>query len=164
MLRLVLFASLLVAACGGSMFDETEAYTGRYIPDARLVLDPDPSALRPSSFEAGPNWVLWLEAHRGGSGPLSETATRASVFIELAAPPAVGQTVDLATAPLQLTYESGGQKIEYIARTARGTLVISREEGSTLIADLDVTFTSPTLGEGEQSVTGEIRLERFTDF
>jgi len=164
MLRLVLLASLLLVACGGSMFDDTKAYTGRYLPDARLVLDPDPNALRPSSFEAGSNWLLWLAAHRGGSGPLSETASRATVFIEFAAPPAIGQTIDLATAPLQLSYESGGQKIEYIARTGRGTLVIKREEGSTLVADLDVTFTNPTLGEGEQSVSGEIRLARFTDF
>jgi hypothetical protein len=164
MFRLVLFASLLLVACGGSMFDDTKAYTGRYLPDARLVLDPDPNALRPSSFESGSNWVLWLEAHRGGSGPLSETASRATVFIEFAAPPAIGDTVDLASAPLQLTYESGGQKIEYISRSARGTLVIKGEEGSTLVADLEVTFTNPTLGEGEKSVSGEIRLARFTDF
>ena len=164
MLRLVLFASLLLVACGGSMFDDTKAYTGRYLQDARLVLNPDPNALRPSSFEAGSNWLLWLAAHRGGSGPLSETASRATVFIEFAAPPAIGQTIDLATAPLQLSYESGGQKIEYIARHARGTLVIKGEEGSTLVADLEVTFTNATLGEGEQSVSGEIRLAPFTDF
>lgn len=146
------------------MFDDTKSFDGRYLPDSRLILDPDPAALRPSTFEDGSNWILWLSAHRGGGGPLSETASRADIYLEFAEQPAIGEVVDLAVAPLQLTYESGGQKIEYIARSAHGTLVLKRAEGASFIADLDITFTDPTLGQGERSLSGEIRLDRFTDF
>ena len=163
MLRLTLVALLLLSGCS-TMFDDTKSFKGRYLQNARLVLDPDPNALRPSTFEAGPNWIFWLDGHRGGGGPLSETATRATVFIEFVAQPAIGEVVDLAVAPLQLTYESGGQKIEYISRTAAGTLVLRPGQGDSLVAELDVTFTSPVLGTGEKRLSGEIRLDRFTSF
>jgi hypothetical protein len=146
------------------MFDKAGDYEGSYLQQARLILDPDPRALRPSSFEAGENWLLWLEAHRGGGGPLSESASRATVYIELAEQPPVGVHIDLGATPLQVTYETGGQKIEYISRSATGTLLLEKGQGETLIASLDAAFVRPILGEGERKLSGRVELTPFEDF
>ncbi len=156
--------AILPITCGGPMFEDARAYTGRYLVEARLVLDADPQAVRPSSFEAGANWIVWLEAHRGGSAPLSESASRASIFIEFADRPALDSEVDLEAMPLQLSFEAGGQKIEYISRTAVGTLVLREGGDSAILVDLDVKFTNPILSEGERSLTGEVLLTPFDNF
>jgi hypothetical protein len=153
-------AALLVVALGAcARFGSAPRFDGYYLPDARLLLDPDPRAHRPSRLEYGGNWIVWLSAHQGGQGPLSESARRADLFIELPAPPTLGQPVDLERHPLQVTYEAGGQAITYIARSARGSLVLSAREGTELVGHLDVTLHDPVLGEGEQHIKEEIRLQ-----
>ena len=139
------FAALLVLALGAcARFGSGPRFNGSYLPDAKLLLDPDPQAYRPSRLERGEHWIVWLSAHHGGQGPLSESARRADLFIELPAPPTLGQPVDLERAPVQVSYEAGGQAITYIARSARGSLLLSAREGTALVGRLDVTLHSPT--------------------
>jgi hypothetical protein len=158
-------AALLVLILGAcARLGSAPRFNGSYLPDAKLLLDPDPGAYRPSRLERGEHWIVWLSAHQGGWGPLSESARRADLFIELPSPPTLGQSVDLEQAPLQVTYEAGGQAITYISRSARGALLLSAREGTTLVGRLDATLHSPTLGEGELRIEEEIRLEELRDF
>jgi hypothetical protein len=158
-------AALLVLILGAcARYGSAPRFNGSYLPDAKLLLDPDPQAYRPSRLERGEHWIVWLSAHQGGQGPLSESARRADLFIELSAPPTLGQPVDLEREPIQVSYEAGGQAITYIARSARGVLLLSAREGTTLIGHLDVTLHSPMLGEGEQRINEDIRLQERRDF
>jgi hypothetical protein len=158
-------AALLVLVLGAcARFGSSPRFNGYYLADGQLLLDPDPQAYRPSRLARGEHWILWLSAHQGGRGPLSESARRADLFIELPSPPPLGQPIDLEHAPLRVTYEAGGQAITYIARSARGSLLLSAREGTTLVGRLDVTLHSPTLGEGEQRINEDIRLQERRGF
>jgi hypothetical protein len=148
---------LVLGAC--ARLGQGPRFTGAYLREARLVLDPDPTAYRPSRLEPGTRWIVWLNAHQGGWGPLSESARRVDLFIELPTRPALGQPVDLASEPLQVSYEAGGQAITYIARHASGVLLLRAQEGDRLVGRLDALFYNPMLGEGERRFEGEISLE-----
>ncbi len=138
-----------------------DGFTGHFLADARLRVDLDPHAARRSTLESGDRWLVWLTAHRGGWSPLSESARQTDIFIELPAQPAIGERVDLAMAPLQVSYEEGGQALTYVARRATGTLLLSAQDGDSFVCRLDVTFSAPTLGSGDRRFEGETRLQRF---
>jgi hypothetical protein len=142
------------------MAASTEQFTGYYLDKAELILDPNPKARRPSQLETGDHWIVWLNAFqkRGLAGMGQSRQT--TIFIEFASRPELDKPLDLATAPLQASYEYGGEAAMYISRQLTGTLVIHLRDDGTYTAALDATFSDPILGDGKRQFRGEIHLQK----
>lgn len=135
-------------------------YNGYYLDKAQLTLDPNPQARPPSQLESGDHWLVWLSAFQKRSGLISGRSRQTTIFIEFATPPPLDQPIDLATAPLQASYEYGGEATLYISRSLTGTMTLSAAEGNTFLADIDATFSNPTLGAGLQTFQDQIILQK----
>lgn len=135
-------------------------FAGYYLDQAQVVLNPDPQARRPSQLESGDHWLVWLSSFQKGSGPVSGRGRQTTIFIEFATPPPLNQAIDLATAPLQVSYEYGGEAPLYISREVTGTMTLSAGEGNTYLAAIDATFINPILGSGSQLFKDEMTLQK----
>ncbi|HEU4324183.1 MAG TPA: hypothetical protein VFS21_13615 [Roseiflexaceae bacterium] len=125
---------------------------------ARVVLDPDPKARRPSRLEPGDGWVLLLQAMERRAGFGSERNRQTLVMLQWDAQPPLDTPLDLAHSPRQASYEYGAQAALYISRTVTGTLLLSRQPDGSLLATLDAVFSQPTLGEGARTLRGAYPL------
>jgi hypothetical protein len=155
----LIVALVLLGGCNVS--SSAEQFQGFYLNKAQLMLDPNPQARRPSQLETGDHWLVWLNGFQKRGGWLATGRGRqTSVFIEFAAQPELDQPLNLAAAPLQATYEYGGEAPLYISREVAGTLTLHAQEDGTYTANLDATFSNPILGEGERQVKGEFQLQQ----
>lgn len=143
----------------GSTQPQIEAF---YLDKAQVVLNADPQARRPSQLESGDHWIVWLSSFQKGGGPVSGRGRQTTIFLEFATLPPLGQPIDLAVAPLQVSYEYGGEASLYISREVTGTITLRQGQGSTYMADIDATFINPILGDGPQTVKEAIVLTKHT--
>jgi hypothetical protein len=159
-LELGLIVALFILG-GCNVSSSLEQFKGFYLNKAQLRLDPNPQARRPSQLETGDHWLVWLSAFQKRGGWLvTGRGRQTTVFIEFAAQPELDRPIDLATTPLQATYEYGGEAPLYISREVTGTLTLHPQEDGTFTANLDATFSNPILGEGVRQVKGEILLQK----
>ncbi|GIK55922.1 MAG: hypothetical protein BroJett015_15850 [Chloroflexota bacterium] len=135
-------------------------FEGFYLDKAQVLLDPDPQARPPSQLETGDHWIVWLSSFQKGGGPVSGRGRQTTIFLEFASMPPLNQPVDLATVPLQVSYEYGGEALLYISREATGTMTLSAGQGNTYLADIDATFINPILGSGSQLFQDEMTLQK----
>ncbi|MCL4264241.1 MAG: hypothetical protein KJ069_13545 [Anaerolineae bacterium] len=135
-------------------------FEGFYLDRAQVVLNPDPQARRPSQLGTGDHWIVWLNSFQKGGGPVSGRGRQTTIFLEFASMPPLSQPVDLATAPLQVSYEYGGEAPLYISREVTGTMTLSAGQENTYLADIDATFINPILGSGSQLFQDEMTLQK----
>jgi hypothetical protein len=137
-----------------------EQFKGYYLDKAKLILDPNPKARRPSQLETGDHWIVWLSAFEKRGGFVTGRNRQTTIFIEFASQPELEKPIDLATEPLQASYEYGGEAAIYISRQVSGTLVLQAGADGTFTADLDATFSNPILDSGERQFKGKIVLQK----
>jgi hypothetical protein len=101
-----------------------------------------------------------LNAFQKRGGIISGLSRQTTIYIEFAERPALDEEIDLATAPLQASYEYGGEAMLYISRTVTGTMVLTAGPGRDYQATIEATFGEPLLGEGARSFEGEIVLQK----
>jgi hypothetical protein len=136
------------------------SFQGYYLDKAKLTLDPDPQARRPSSLESGDHWMVWLSSFQKGGRLMSGRGRQTTIFIEFAMPPELDKPIDLAVEPLQVSYEYGGEAMLYISRQATGTMVLHAASDNEFLAELDISFTDPILGSDSQHFKDKILLHK----
>lgn len=141
----------------GSTQPHIEAF---YLDRAQVVLNADPQARRPSQLESGNHWIVWLSSFQKSGGPVSGRGRQTTVFIEFAALPPLDRPIDLATTPLQVSYEYGGEASLYISREVTGTITLKQGQGNTYTADIEATFVNPILGDGPQTLKDTFVLQK----
>jgi hypothetical protein len=157
---LITLLIVLVLAGGCDVAATRPDFTGYYLDKAQVILNPDPYARRPSQLETGDHWMVWLSSFQKRGWLMSGRSRQTTVFFEFTSRPILDTSIDLATAPLQASYEYGGEAALYISRTVTGTMTLSQGEGNSYLATIDATFSNPILGEGSQSFKGEIVLQK----
>jgi hypothetical protein len=150
----------LFASGGCNMGSTQPQFEGFYLDKAQVVLNPSPSSRAPSQLESGDHWIVWLNSFQKGGGLVSGRGRQTTVFIEFATPPPLNQPIDLATAPLQVSYEFGGEATLYISREITGTMTLNEGQGNTYLVGADAMFINPILGAGSQTLTGEFVLQK----
>jgi hypothetical protein len=132
-------------------------FQGYYLDRAQLNLQ---SNTRPAKLETGDHWIVWLSAFESGGSWASERGRQTTIFIEFATMPPLNQPVDLTSAPLQVRYEYGGQKLMTISQQVTGTLTLSPGQDNSFVAQWDATFVNPILGSGTKVIQGQTLLKK----
>lgn len=140
------------------MGSNSNGFEGLYMDEVNLSLNEDPYARYPFNLNPGEHWLIWLSASRTKPGIGSSRLMVTTVLLEFETRADLDQPLDLATMPLQVSYEYGGQVRTYISHTVSGTLTLSEKQGG-LQADLIATFSDPVLGKGEQQLQAVVPLE-----